>query len=39
MTSIIGIGLLAVIGVALKVIEVDKENERKAKEAEGWIKC
>ena len=39
MTSIIGIGLLTVIGVALKVIEIDKENERKAREAEGWIKC
>jgi hypothetical protein len=39
MTTIISISLVAAVGALFKIMEIEMENERKAKEAEGWIRC
>lgn len=39
MTTIISISLIAAVGALFKIIENDMETERKAREAEGWIRC
>lgn len=39
MSIIITTGLIASISALIVFIEKDIENEKKAKEAEGWIQC